>query len=48
MFGGGATFAEGLHAALNHSSGEWYGISYLCFHTASLEGGEGGDETEGE
>jgi hypothetical protein len=39
----GVTNAGGLHAAVNPSSGLWYGISYLCFHTASL----GGEEEEG-
>jgi len=40
----GVTSASDLHAALNPKSGEWYGISYLCFGTALLEDGGGGGE----
>jgi hypothetical protein len=42
--GEGVTSAGGLHAALNPSSGFWYGISYICFHTAAGGGEEGGEE----
>jgi hypothetical protein len=40
----GVTSATGLHADLNPSSGQWYGISYLCFGTGFLDGGGGGSE----
>ena len=39
----GVTGASDLHASLNPESREWYGISYLCFGTALLDGTDGGD-----
>jgi hypothetical protein len=38
-FGDGVTFADGLHAGVNPVNGEFYGISYLCFHTGFVDGG---------
>jgi hypothetical protein len=42
--GDGVTAASGLHAAVNPTSGFYYGISYICFHTAAAVGEGGGEE----
>ena len=33
-----------LHAPFNPESGKWYGLSHVCFSTAAVEEGGGGEE----